>query len=170
MCLYSLLCSPLTPDFTFLIGSIPDEAKALSLLAPANAVAGILPGGGLLPTPNPMGNQSVRLHTHCTHQYKFSDHWKIKCIDDLINLLVDHRKFTITACLCDPTWDCEMHHGRLIKMKKLWSMATSVSITIYTPVWYEHTDFQIRFLCLPDGREPFWSDHGCNGCIWLRRI
>ncbi|XP_045908483.1 serine/arginine-rich splicing factor 11-like isoform X1 [Micropterus dolomieu] len=42
----------------FAEGSIPDEAKALSLLAPANAIAGILPGGGLLPTPNPM-NQSL---------------------------------------------------------------------------------------------------------------
>ncbi|GLD51027.1 serine/arginine-rich splicing factor 11-like isoform X1 [Lates japonicus] len=40
----------------FAEGSIPDEAKALSLLAPANAVAGILPGGGLLPTPNPIAN------------------------------------------------------------------------------------------------------------------
>uniref|UniRef100_A0A674P903 Serine/arginine-rich splicing factor 11-like n=1 Tax=Takifugu rubripes TaxID=31033 RepID=A0A674P903_TAKRU len=37
----------------FAEGSIPDEAKALSLLAPANAVAGNLPGGGLLPTPLP---------------------------------------------------------------------------------------------------------------------
>lgn len=45
------------------VGSIPDEAKALSLLAPANAVAGILPGGGLLPTPNPMSNSAVRLPT-----------------------------------------------------------------------------------------------------------
>uniref|UniRef100_A0A674JR63 Serine and arginine rich splicing factor 11 n=1 Tax=Terrapene triunguis TaxID=2587831 RepID=A0A674JR63_9SAUR len=35
-------------------GIIPDETKALSLLAPANAVAGLLPGGGLLPTPNPL--------------------------------------------------------------------------------------------------------------------
>ncbi|XP_059914137.1 serine/arginine-rich splicing factor 11-like isoform X1 [Gadus macrocephalus] len=43
----------------FAEGSIPDEAKALSLLAPANAVAGILPGGGLLPTPNPMPNQHM---------------------------------------------------------------------------------------------------------------
>ncbi|XP_049453945.1 serine/arginine-rich splicing factor 11-like isoform X1 [Epinephelus fuscoguttatus] len=43
----------------FAEGSIPDEAKALSLLAPANAVAGILPGGGLLPTPNPMPNPSM---------------------------------------------------------------------------------------------------------------
>ncbi|KAI5627189.1 serine/arginine-rich splicing factor 11 [Silurus asotus] len=34
-------------------GVIPDESKALSLMAPANAVAGLLPGGGLLPTPNP---------------------------------------------------------------------------------------------------------------------
>uniref|UniRef100_A0A8C6SCA0 Serine and arginine rich splicing factor 11 n=1 Tax=Neogobius melanostomus TaxID=47308 RepID=A0A8C6SCA0_9GOBI len=40
----------------FAEGSIPDESKALSLLAPANAVAGILPGGGLLPTPNPLPN------------------------------------------------------------------------------------------------------------------
>ncbi|KAM3914134.1 serine/arginine-rich splicing factor 11 isoform 2-T2 [Leptodactylus fuscus] len=36
-------------------GVIPDEAKALSLVAPANAVTGLLPGGGLLPTPNPLG-------------------------------------------------------------------------------------------------------------------
>nr|XP_033772539.1 serine/arginine-rich splicing factor 11 isoform X2 [Geotrypetes seraphini] len=35
-------------------GVIPDETKALSLLTPANAVAGIMPGGGLLPTPNPL--------------------------------------------------------------------------------------------------------------------
>ncbi|KAM6948938.1 uncharacterized protein FYW47_016886 isoform 1-T1 [Aplochiton taeniatus] len=44
----------------FAEGNIPDEAKALSLLAPANAVAGMMPGGGgLLPTPNPMGNSSM---------------------------------------------------------------------------------------------------------------
>ncbi|XP_017281539.1 serine/arginine-rich splicing factor 11-like isoform X2 [Kryptolebias marmoratus] len=43
----------------FAEGSIPDEAKALSLLAPANAVAGILPGGGLLPTPNPLPNPTL---------------------------------------------------------------------------------------------------------------
>ncbi|XP_072219409.1 uncharacterized protein [Leuresthes tenuis] len=43
----------------FAEGSIPDEAKALSLLAPANAVAGILPGGGLLPTPNPIPNPGL---------------------------------------------------------------------------------------------------------------
>ncbi|KAM4552295.1 uncharacterized protein PAE49_015769 isoform 1-T1 [Odontesthes bonariensis] len=43
----------------FAEGSIPDEAKALSLLAPANAVAGILPGGGLLPTPNPIPNSGL---------------------------------------------------------------------------------------------------------------
>lgn len=43
----------------FAEGVIPDESKAMSLLAPANAVAGMMPGGGLLPTPNPlatMGN------------------------------------------------------------------------------------------------------------------
>ncbi|XP_056324560.1 serine/arginine-rich splicing factor 11 isoform X1 [Danio aesculapii] len=38
----------------FAEGVIPDESKAMSLLAPANAVAGLLPGGGLLPTPNPV--------------------------------------------------------------------------------------------------------------------
>ncbi|XP_030647061.1 serine/arginine-rich splicing factor 11 isoform X3 [Chanos chanos] len=42
----------------FAEGVIPDESKALSLLAPANAVAGLLPGGGLLPTPNPIANVS----------------------------------------------------------------------------------------------------------------
>ncbi|XP_068095334.1 serine/arginine-rich splicing factor 11 [Hyperolius riggenbachi] len=35
-------------------GIIPDEAKALTLVAPANAVTSLLPGGGLLPTPNPL--------------------------------------------------------------------------------------------------------------------
>lgn len=45
------------------IGVIPDEAKALSLLAPANAVAGILPGGGLLPTPNPLASVSPQCYT-----------------------------------------------------------------------------------------------------------
>ncbi|XP_007254660.3 serine/arginine-rich splicing factor 11 isoform X1 [Astyanax mexicanus] len=39
-------------------GVIPDESKALSLLAPANAVAGLLPGGGLLPTPNPLASMA----------------------------------------------------------------------------------------------------------------
>ncbi|XP_061539551.1 serine/arginine-rich splicing factor 11-like isoform X1 [Phycodurus eques] len=38
----------------FAEGVIPDESKAMSLLAPANAVAGVMPGGGLLPTPNPL--------------------------------------------------------------------------------------------------------------------
>ncbi|XP_053489905.1 serine/arginine-rich splicing factor 11 isoform X2 [Ictalurus furcatus] len=38
----------------FAEGVIPDESKALSLMAPANAVAGMLPGGGLLPTPSPV--------------------------------------------------------------------------------------------------------------------
>lgn len=50
--------------FILTVGSIPDEAKALSLLAPANAVAGMMPGGGLLPTPNPIPNPSVRLQMH----------------------------------------------------------------------------------------------------------
>lgn len=40
-------------------GVIPDESKALSLLAPANAVAGCMPGGGLLPTPNHLASVSV---------------------------------------------------------------------------------------------------------------
>lgn len=45
----------------FPAGVIPDETKALSLLAPANAVAGLLPGGGLLPTPNPLSQVSLQL-------------------------------------------------------------------------------------------------------------
>ncbi|XP_061682185.1 serine/arginine-rich splicing factor 11 isoform X2 [Syngnathoides biaculeatus] len=40
----------------FAEGVIPDESKAMSLLAPANAVAGMMPGGGLLPTPNPLSS------------------------------------------------------------------------------------------------------------------
>lgn len=61
-------------SFYFHIGSIPDEAKALSLLAPANAVAGILPGGGLLPTPNPM-NQSVSLQIHWKKYSPYKNHF-----------------------------------------------------------------------------------------------
>uniref|UniRef100_A0A8C5QST6 Serine and arginine rich splicing factor 11 n=1 Tax=Leptobrachium leishanense TaxID=445787 RepID=A0A8C5QST6_9ANUR len=40
-------------------GIIPDETKALSLVAPANAVAGLLPGGGLLPTPNALSQMGA---------------------------------------------------------------------------------------------------------------
>lgn len=47
-----LLKCPFSP------GVIPDESKAMSLLAPANAVAGMMPGGGLLPTPNPLATVS----------------------------------------------------------------------------------------------------------------
>ncbi|KAK7889345.1 hypothetical protein WMY93_024905 [Mugilogobius chulae] len=43
----------------FAEGVIPDESKAMSLLAPANAVAGMMPGGGLLPTPNPLATMGV---------------------------------------------------------------------------------------------------------------
>lgn len=55
----------------FPAGVIPDETKALSLLAPANAVAGLLPGGGLLPTPNPLSQVRLSppgcpvLHSRC---------------------------------------------------------------------------------------------------------
>lgn len=31
----------------------------MSLLAPANAVAGMMPGGGLLPTPNPLATVRI---------------------------------------------------------------------------------------------------------------
>lgn len=47
----------------FSAGVIPDETKALSLLAPANAVAGLLPGGGLLPTPNPLSQVGFPIKT-----------------------------------------------------------------------------------------------------------
>lgn len=49
-----LLTCPFSP------GVIPDESKAMSLLAPANAVAGMMPGGGLLPTPNPLATVSSK--------------------------------------------------------------------------------------------------------------
>lgn len=61
LCVFYVLV--LTPVFISAVGSIPDEAKALSLLAPANAVAGMMPGGGLLPTPNPITNPAVRIQT-----------------------------------------------------------------------------------------------------------
>ncbi|XP_022523558.1 splicing regulatory glutamine/lysine-rich protein 1 isoform X1 [Astyanax mexicanus] len=42
-------------------GKIPEEAKALSLLAPAAPVASLMPGGGLLPipTPAPLQNDTI---------------------------------------------------------------------------------------------------------------
>lgn len=46
-------------------GVIPDESKAMSLLAPANAVAGMMPGGGLLPTPNPLATVSIDFKVTC---------------------------------------------------------------------------------------------------------
>lgn len=40
-------------------GKIPEEAKALSLLAPAAPVPNLIPGGGLLPIPTPAPIQNV---------------------------------------------------------------------------------------------------------------
>lgn len=40
-------------------GKIPEEAKALSLLAPATPVSSLIPGGGLLPIPTPAPLQNV---------------------------------------------------------------------------------------------------------------
>ncbi|XP_057675244.1 splicing regulatory glutamine/lysine-rich protein 1 [Corythoichthys intestinalis] len=42
-------------------GKIPEEAKALSLLAPAPPVHSLLPGGGLLPIPTPIPLQNLNL-------------------------------------------------------------------------------------------------------------
>lgn len=54
LCVFCLQRECVLMQGCFSAGVIPDETKALSLLAPANAVAGLLPGGGLLPTPNPL--------------------------------------------------------------------------------------------------------------------
>lgn len=42
-----------------LIGKIPEESKALSLLAPATPVPNLMPGGGLLPIPSHAPLQNV---------------------------------------------------------------------------------------------------------------
>lgn len=55
------VCSEPLLKCRFSPGVIPDESKAMSLLAPANAVAGMMPGGGLLPTPNPLATVSLKL-------------------------------------------------------------------------------------------------------------
>lgn len=51
-------------------GKIPEEAKALSLLAPATPVASLMPGGGLLPIPTPTPLQNV--------SYSFSLHFALR--------------------------------------------------------------------------------------------
>ena len=40
-------------------GKIPEEAKALSLLAPTTPAPSLIPGGGLLPIPAPAPLQNV---------------------------------------------------------------------------------------------------------------
>lgn len=42
-------------------GKIPEEAKALSLLAPASPMPSLIPGGGLLPIPTPAPLQNLNL-------------------------------------------------------------------------------------------------------------
>ncbi|KAA8584343.1 hypothetical protein FQN60_008128 [Etheostoma spectabile] len=44
-------------------GKIPEEAKALSLLAPATPAPSLIPGGGLLPIPTPAPLQNLNLPT-----------------------------------------------------------------------------------------------------------
>lgn len=46
-------------------GKIPEEAKALSLLAPSTPVPSLIPGGGLLPIPAPNPLQNVSLLSFC---------------------------------------------------------------------------------------------------------
>ncbi|XP_043095306.1 splicing regulatory glutamine/lysine-rich protein 1 isoform X4 [Puntigrus tetrazona] len=54
-----LTCRPVLEGS--LNGKIPEEAKALSLLAPAAPVASLMSGGGLLPIPSPATLQNVKL-------------------------------------------------------------------------------------------------------------
>lgn len=63
LCVFCLAKECVLMHGCFSAGVIPDETKALSLLAPANAVAGLLPGGGLLPTPNPLTQVLVLLNS-----------------------------------------------------------------------------------------------------------
>lgn len=70
--LVSIILSNCLVSFT---GKIPDETKALPLLAPAPSVTGLIPGAGLLPIPtsSPLASVSDILkpkvsgeHFYCT--------------------------------------------------------------------------------------------------------
>ncbi|XP_014736888.1 PREDICTED: splicing regulatory glutamine/lysine-rich protein 1 isoform X3 [Sturnus vulgaris] len=52
-------------------GKIPDEAKALSLLAPAPTMTSLMPGAGLLPIPTPTPLTTVS-KVHCLYNFLFS--------------------------------------------------------------------------------------------------
>lgn len=81
-------------------GVIPDESKAMSLLAPANAVAGMMPGGGLLPTPNPLatvsylhdpfGSLSSRPPSHPTDKSSFCS-WQSQNFERCQDWKKDHN-------------------------------------------------------------------------------
>ncbi|KAM8839177.1 uncharacterized protein ACB058_015672 isoform 1-T1 [Synchiropus picturatus] len=89
----------------FAEGSIPDEAKALSLLAPANAVAGILPGAGLLPTPNPLpspamgGNPFAGLSMDAMAAFGFPGANMNAQTADLLKLMTDPKLNPLAAGL-----------------------------------------------------------------------
>lgn len=51
------------------VGKIPEEAKALSLLAPSTPVPSLIPGGGLLPIPAPNPLQNVSQPSFCVVAY-----------------------------------------------------------------------------------------------------
>lgn len=75
-----LKCSCFSP------GVIPDESKAMSLLAPANAVAGMMPGGGLLPTPNPLASVSFFF-------FKSSEFIFNLVLQSILNVFVQHFRW-----------------------------------------------------------------------------
>lgn len=52
-------------------GKIPDEAKALSLLAPAPTMTSLMPGAGLLPIPTPTPLTTVS-KIQCLYNFQFS--------------------------------------------------------------------------------------------------
>lgn len=70
-------------------GKIPDEAKALSLLAPAPAMTSLMPGAGLLPIPTP-----TPLTTVSKSQSLF-DFW--------FSSIKTYTKFSIPFEACAPT-------------------------------------------------------------------
>lgn len=51
-------------------GKIPDEAKALSLLAPAPTMTSLMPGAGLLPIPTPTPLTTVS-EFQCVYNFQF---------------------------------------------------------------------------------------------------
>ncbi|KAF4796694.1 hypothetical protein TURU_082117 [Turdus rufiventris] len=113
-------------------GKIPDEAKALSLLAPAPTMTSLMPGAGLLPIPTPTPLTTVVSKAHSRFN---SPIWAVHKSEGEWRLTVDYRALNEVIPLLS---------AAVLGMLKLQYKLESKAAT-----WYTTIDISNAFFSIP---------------------